>query len=198
MKKFLIPLLCISSVSALASESKCDYNSDVNTEFLGTIVSSKNYSQKAYPHIEDTRKCIVKIDVNINEVWYPTSGQYIFGPDMTEVDACKRAEVRAKESILREVVPEKLNRTMNQNCAVTVRTVPVNKVPEETTKDKIIWFKPKTKPVQTNLNNNSQWAESGWKSVYTPVTSGCHATERSVGIVHGRKTLVYKEVCKVK
>ena len=129
MKKFLIPLLCLSSGTVLASESNCDYKTVVNTDFQGTITSSKNYNKTTYPHVEDTRKCIIKLDVKINEAWYPTSGTYIFGPDMTENAACKRAEVRAKESILREVVPENLNRTMNQNCAVHVRTVPVKKAP---------------------------------------------------------------------
>ena len=47
------------------------------------------------------------MDVKIHNAWYPTEAEYVFGPDMTEVDACKRAEIRAKESILRQVVPEK-------------------------------------------------------------------------------------------
>ena len=116
MKKFLVPLLCLSSGTVLASESNCDYKTNVNTDFQGTISSSKNYNQKSYPYVKDTRICIVKMDVNIYNAWYPTEAEYVFGPDMTEADACKRAEIRAKESILRKIVPEKLNRILNQNC----------------------------------------------------------------------------------
>ena len=66
MKKFLIPLLCLSSGTVLASESNCDYKTVVNTDFQGTITSSKNYNKTTYPHVEDTRKCIIKLDVKIN------------------------------------------------------------------------------------------------------------------------------------
>ena len=189
MKKFLVPLLCLSSGTVLASESNCDYKTNVNTDFQGTISSSKNYNKTTYPHVEDTRKCIIKLDVKINEAWYPTSGTYIFGPDMTETSACKRAEVRAKETILREVVPEKLNRTMNQNCAVHVRTVPVKKAPV-----------PKAEIKKVAVYSSGMWKESGWKNVYTPLTKGClHSnTPSKVVWINGSKQFAYKEVCKVK
>ena len=189
MKKFLIPLLCLSSGTVLASESNCDYKTVVNTDFQGTITSSKNYNKTTYPHVEDTRKCIIKLDVKINKAWYPTSGTYIFGPDMTENAACKRADVRAKESILREVVPENLNRTMNQNCAVHVRTVPVKKAPV---------LKVQIKKVANR--SNGMWRESGWKNIYTPLTKGCiHSnTQSKVVWINGKKQFAYKEVCRVK
>ena len=189
MKKFLVPLLCISSGAVLASESNCNYKTNVNTDFQGTISSSKNYNKTTYPHVEDTRKCIIKLDVRINKAWYPTSGTYIFGPDMTETAACKRAEVRAKEIILREVVPEKLNRTMNQNCAVYVKTVPVKKVPT-----------PKIKKVATNYSSGG-WKESGWKDVYSSVTRGCMIAKlipTTVVKINGKKVAAYKELCRVK
>tara|TARA_Y100000994_G_C15481547_1_gene355519 strand:+ start:35 stop:604 length:570 start_codon:yes stop_codon:yes gene_type:complete len=189
VKKFLVPLLCLSSGTVLASESNCDYKTNVNTDFQGTISSSKNYNKTTYPHVEDTRKCIIKLDVKINEAWYPTSGTYVFGPDMTENAACKRAEVRAKETILREVVPEKLNRTMNQNCAVHVRTVPVKKAPV-----------PKAEIKKVAVYSSGMWKESGWKNVYTPLTKGClHSnTPSKVVWINGSKQFAYKEVCKVK
>ena len=116
-------------------------------------------------------------------------GTYIFGTDMTENAACKRAEVRAKESILREVVPENLNRTMNQNCAVHVRTVPVKKAP--------------VLKVQINKvanRSNGMWRESGWNNIYTPLTKGCiHSnTQSKVVWINGKKQFAYKEVCRVK
>ena len=192
MKKFLVPLFCLSSGAVLASESNCDYKTNVNTDFQGTITSSKNYNKSTYPHVEDTRKCIIKLDVKINKSWYPTSGTYVFGPDMTETSACKRAEVRAKESILREIVPEKLNRTLNQNCVVNVKTIPVKKVPDE--KKKVVIEKSSTQVF-------GQWKESGWKSVYSPVTKGCMGAKlipTTVVVINGQKVAAYKEVCKIR
>jgi len=187
----------------LASESNCDYKTNVNTDFQGTISSSKNYSKSTYTHIEDTRKCIVKLDVKINKSWYPTSGTYIFGPDMTETSACKRAEVRAKESILREVVPEKLNRTLNQNCAVNVKTIPVKKVPDE--KEEVP-NKTKKDMAEKQINKmmrvpSSEWKESGWKNVYSPVTKGCMVAKSiptTIVVINGRRMAAYKELCRVR
>ena len=203
MKKFLVPLLCLSSGAVLASESNCDYKTNVNTDFQGTISSSKNYSKSTYTHIEDTRKCIVKLDVKINNSWYPTSGTYVFGPDMTETSACKRAEVRAKESILREVVPEKLNRTLNQNCAVNVKTIPVKKVPDEKRE-----LPDKVKKVMAEKQINKmmkgpygEWKESGWKNVYSPVTKGCMVAKlipTTVVVINGQRVAAYKELCRVR
>ena len=192
MKKFLVPLFCLSSGAVLASESNCDYKTNVNTDFQGTITSSKNYNKSTYPHVEDTRKCIVKLDVKINKSWYPTSGTYVFGPDMTETSACKRAEVRAKESILREIVPEKLNRTLNQNCVVNVKTIPVKKVPDE--KKKVVIEKSSTQVF-------GQWKESGWKNVYSPVTRGCMVAKlipTTVVVINGQRVAAYKELCRVR
>ena len=190
MKKFLVPLLCLSSGTVLASESNCNYKTNVNTDFQGTISSSKNYNQKSYPYVDDTRICIVEMDVRINKDWYPTSGTYVFGPDMTETAACKRAEIRAKETILREIVPEKLNRTMNQNCAVYVKTVPVKKVPI-----------PKVEIKKVDVYSSGTWRESGWKNVYTPVSKGCMVAKlipTTVVKIGNQRVAAYKEVCRIK
>ena len=189
MKKFLVPLLCISSGAVLASESNCNYKTNVNTDFQGTISSSKNYNKTTYPHVEDTRKCIIKLDVRINKAWYPTSGTYIFGPDMTETAACKRAEVRAKETILREVVPEKINRKINENFTVYVKPVPVKKCPT-----------PKINKVSKNYSSGG-WKEIGWKDVYSSVTRGCMIAKlipTTVVKIKGKKVAAYKELCRVK
>lgn len=186
MKKFLVPLLCLSSGTVLASESNCNYKTNVNTDFQGTISSSKNYNQKSYPYVKDTRICIVKMDVNIYNAWYPTEAEYVFGPDMTEADACKRAEIRAKESILRQVVPEKLNRIINQNCVTKTESGDLKQSP--TVGGKL----PK-------VSGKGSWIESAWKSVYLPVSHGClPARNKQITLANGKKMSVYKEVCRAK
>jgi len=118
MKYMMIPALCL--LTGVASANECKYKTDVDTTFQGVISKSQNYDKKTYPYIEDTRKCTVNLDVEIQDKWYPTSGSYVFGPDVSENEACKNAEMIAKENILRTTVPEKLNKTMEQKCAVNL------------------------------------------------------------------------------
>ena len=118
--------LCMLSSTAIADDS-CGYKFDVNTNFEGVIESSKNYDKKTFDYVEYTRKCVVSLDVKIDGEWYPTTGTYIFGPDMTQNDACKRAEVTAKEDILRKSVPEKLNKNIESSCLKTI-DIPVQPV----------------------------------------------------------------------
>ena len=107
----MIPAMCL--LTGVASANECKYSSDVDTSFEGVISKSQNYDKKTYPYIDDTRKCVISMDVKINDKWHPTSGTYVFGPDTSENDACKNAELSAKENILRTTVPEKLNHTMD-------------------------------------------------------------------------------------
>ena len=124
VKYIMIPAMCL--LTGVASANECKYSSDVDTSFEGVISKSQNYDKKTYPYIDDTRKCVVSMDVKINDKWHPTSGTYVFGPDTSENDACKNAELSAKENILRTTVPEKLNKTMEQKCKVemTEKTEP--------------------------------------------------------------------------
>ena len=122
MKYIMIPALCL--LSGVASANECNYKTDVDTTFEGVITKSQNYDKKTYPYVDDTRKCVVSLDVKIKDKWYPTSGTYIFGPNMAENKACKNAEVVAKEDILRTTVPEKLNKKTEQKCNVVVGEKP--------------------------------------------------------------------------
>ena len=122
----MIPALCL--LSGVAAASECKYTTDVDTSFEGVISKSQNYDKKTYPYVDDTRKCVVNMDVKINGKWHPTSGTYVFGPDTSENDACKSAELSAKESILRTTVPEKLKKTMEQKCRVGMTDITGDKV----------------------------------------------------------------------
>ena len=126
MKYIMIPALCL--LTGVASANECKYTTDVDTSFEGVISKSQNYDKKTYPYIDDTRKCVVSMDVQINDNWHPTSGTYVFGPDTSENDACKNAELSAKESILRTTVPEKLKKTMEQKCKVGMTDITGDKV----------------------------------------------------------------------
>ena len=58
----------------------------------------------------------MSMDVTIDGTTYPTEGSYVFGPDMTENDACDQATVKAKKNIISEVSPEILSAKTEMNC----------------------------------------------------------------------------------
>jgi len=195
MKYIMIPAMCL--LTGVASANECKYSSDVDTSFEGVISKSQNYDKKTYPYIDDTRKCVVSMDVKINDKWHPTSGTYVFGPDTSENDACENAELSAKENILRTTVPEKLNKTIEQKCKVEMTektepptpkaspTIPVQQVPVDDPR---------------KSNNNSNYVMSlpmpmqnipGDLPDILPV---CHKVYMNVWI-GGSQQLAYQEVC---
>lgn len=114
MMKWLIAIVLLIRTVDLQS---CEYKSDDEIIFQGSIESVRIVKQTVFPYIEDTRKCRIKIDARIKRKWYPSSGEYVFGPDMSETEACSKAENRAKLSIMREVIPETLKSKRELNCS---------------------------------------------------------------------------------
>ena len=76
-----------------------------------------------YPYIEDTRKCVISMEVLIDDEWYITSGMFTFSPDMSENQACINAEYRAKEQIIRKVSPEVLTAKTDMVCKQEKKSV---------------------------------------------------------------------------
>jgi len=174
----MIPAFCL--LSGIASANECKYTTDVDTSFQGIISKSQNYDRKTYPYVDDTRKCIVNMDVQIKGKWYPTTGTFVYGPDMSENAACGKAEISAKEDILRKTVPEKLNKKVEQNCKVSVGdapkpkaapSIPVKVAPLQTAK---------VRPNHVIVPNNMIICKKSYMTVW----------------IDGRKQLAYKEVCK--
>jgi len=189
----MIPALCL--LTGVASANECKYTTDVDTSFEGVISKSQNYDKKTYPHIEDTRKCVVNLDVEIENKWHPTSGSYIFGPDVSENEACKNAEMVAKENILRTTVPEKLNKKMEQNCKVSVGEVsskPVEPPPP---------LAVPTIPVQqVPVGNvfpmiNPPMPPMAYNPYLLPDTLPVCKRVNMVVLIDGRQQLVWKEYC---
>jgi hypothetical protein len=199
MKYIMIPALCL--LSGVASANECKYKTDVDTTFEGVITKSQNYDKKTYPYVDDTRKCVVSLDVKIKDKWYPTSGTYIFGPNMAENKACKNAEVVAKEDILRTTVPEKLNKKTEQKCNVVVGEKPKSVEPPKPPAVPTI-------PVQIapliNQNGSTQQYNMTLSSAFDVKpnhyivphnTIICKKLYMDVWI-DGRKQLAYEEICK--
>ena len=103
--KLAIVFTLLSS-TALA-DAPCDYKVDNKIIYEGHIESVKLVSKSV--------ETVPKVDGE----WYPSSGEYMFGPDMSQMDACTHAEDRAKKGIMREIIPETLKSEKKLNCLLT-------------------------------------------------------------------------------
>ena len=113
------------STQTLAT-TNCKYTHQVGGNFTHKIESMTNYQRKVFPYIEDTRACVVSMNVKIEGTEYHTKGKFVFGPDQTETNACMHAEVRAKENIIKIVSPEILTGTTTMDCTPDEKPVVVS------------------------------------------------------------------------
>ena len=118
--KILTTFLCtLLTTSALATEAPCDYSSKSKVIYEGKLESVRLIKKDISTHVEDTRKCTMSIEARVKGKWYPSKASYIFGPDMSQMDACGLAENRAKVKVMREVIPETLKGEKNLKCNLT-------------------------------------------------------------------------------
>ena len=121
-------LLLTTCVNPAPAETPCDYDSSVNTKYTKMIEKTSDYKKKVFPYVDDTRKCVINMNVTIDGISYPTMGDFVFGPDISENSACKNAENRAKEMIIRKVSPEVLSANTDMKCTVKTEKIVEKKV----------------------------------------------------------------------
>jgi hypothetical protein len=120
VNKFVIGtfgVLGLASCNYAVADTPCDYVKDVQTNWTQQIEKTENIERNVFPYVEDTRKCVMTMNITINGQTYPTEGSYVFGPDMTENNACDNATVNAKKSIISQVSPEILSAKTEMNCS---------------------------------------------------------------------------------
>ena len=122
MKKLTAALILITTPAI--AESPCDYTKKVQTSWTHHIEKTSNIKKNVFQYVENTRKCMMTMDVTINGVVYPASGDYVFGPDMTENYACEQAIIKAKKEAIGIVSSEILTAQTNMSC---VQNRPVEK-----------------------------------------------------------------------
>jgi len=116
----IVTLVCtLLTSTALATETPCDFKSKDELIYEGSIESIRVIKKNVQKYVEDTRKCTMNIEARIKGKWYPSTANYIFGPDMSEVDACSLAENRAKTKVMRAIIPETLKSEKNLKCDLT-------------------------------------------------------------------------------
>ncbi len=119
VSKFVIGtfgVLGLASCNYAVADTPCDYVKDVQTNWTQQIEKTENIERNVFPYVEDTRKCVMTMNITINGQTYPTEGSYVFGPDMTENLACDNATVNAKKSIISQVSPEVLSANTDMVC----------------------------------------------------------------------------------
>jgi|TARA_B100001964_G_scaffold9334_1_gene9909 hypothetical protein len=106
---------------AMATETPCDYSSKDKVIYEGKIESVRLIKKdiQSNAKIKDVLKCVISIEARIKGKWYPSRGEYLFGPDMSQKDACDLAENRAKVKVMREIIPETLKSEKNLKCNLT-------------------------------------------------------------------------------
>ena len=116
----IVTLFCtLLTSTALATETPCDYTTNTKVVYKGSIESVRIVKKDVQKYVEDTRKCTMNIESSIKGKWYPSTANYIFGPDMSELDACSLAENRAKTKVMRTIIPETLKSEKNLKCDLT-------------------------------------------------------------------------------
>lgn len=118
-------IVSLSGCHPAFAEAPCEYDKTVETNWTQQIEKTSNIDKKVFPYVDDTRKCVMTMDVTIEGTTYPTEGNYVFGPDMTENDACEQATIKAKKKVIGEVSPEVLTAKTEMNCS-TKEELPVH------------------------------------------------------------------------
>ena len=163
VNKFIIGtfgVLGLASCNYAVADTPCDYVKDVQTNWTQQIEKTSNIDKKVFPYVEDTRKCVMTMDVTIDGQTYPAEGSYVFGPDMTENNACDSATVNAKKSVISKVSPEILSAKTELNCSTkseeaveVVQSAPVETVIVEKTIDNTNTTVVRSEPkIQIGLN----------------------------------------------
>ena len=116
--KILPLILFTTTVSAAAP---CNFDSKDSVIYEGKLESVRLIKKDIQfnPQIKDVLKCVMSIEARVKGKWYPSKGEYMFGPDMSQEDACGLAENRAKVKVMREVIPETLKSEKNLKCDLT-------------------------------------------------------------------------------
>ena len=115
----ILPLIVFTTTVSAAAP--CDFNSKDSVIYEGTLESVRLIKKDIQfnPQIKDVLKCVMSIEARVKGKWYPSKGEYMFGPDMSQEDACGLAENRAKVKVMREVIPETLKSEKNLKCDLT-------------------------------------------------------------------------------
>ena len=117
IRALTLSLLLSGSAYALdAAVVNCNYSDNTQVKSVGTIDGIRNFTSKTAEYAEEKRICAVKFDAKVGKKWYKTKGFYVFGPDMSQTEACNKAKDKAKITVLEEHAPQLVTNNVEHVC----------------------------------------------------------------------------------
>lgn len=116
MKKIALVLM-LPAVTTVA-ESPCNYDRLITGTYTKQIDRVISVDRSVSDHMNSFRNCRVDITAVVNGETASGQGTFSFGPDITENQACKQAEQRAKENLLARVSPEVITAETKMRCGI--------------------------------------------------------------------------------
>ena len=117
IRALTLSLLLSGSAYALdAAVVNCNYSDKTQVKSVGTIDGIRNFISKVADYAEDKRICAVKFDAKVGKKWYKTKNFYVFGPDMSQTEACNKAKDKAKITVLEEHAPQLVTNNVEHVC----------------------------------------------------------------------------------
>lgn len=118
MGPLVVTAMVLGSTNLLqaANSIHCEYKDNTKSIIESKITGVRNMVQEVYPYKENTRKCIVKFDAEIDGEWTSTSASKVFDGDISENKACDKAKLKAKKLLLEQLGIEILQNTKNKQC----------------------------------------------------------------------------------
>jgi len=132
-----LPLVILCN-SAFALDVNCDYSDKTQVKSIGTIDGIRNFTSKVADYAEEKRVCAVKFDAKVGKKWYETKNFYVFGPDMSQTEACNKAKDKAKIAVLEKHAPQLVTSNVEHVCTEKTPEKVVEKDPEPTREQKVV------------------------------------------------------------
>ena len=111
-----ILILMLVATNADSFEVNCEYTDKTTAELVGKIDGIRNFESKTADYAEEKRICAVGFEAKIGKKWYKTRGFYVFGPDMSQTEACNKAKDKAKLKVLEQFAPQLITSNTDHYC----------------------------------------------------------------------------------
>ena len=113
--KYIIPAVMMCS-TAYGTDVNCEYSDNITAELTGQIDGIRNYQSKTKDYSEEKRICAVQFEAKIGKKWVKTRDFYVFGPDMSQSEACNKAKDKAKIAVLEQHGPQYITSNVRHYC----------------------------------------------------------------------------------
>ena len=140
--RYLVLPLVLVCGSANALEVTCDYTDKTVIKTVGKIDQTRNLRKETANYAEEKRVCAVKFDAKIGKNWVETHDFYVFGPEMSENNACDKAIAKAKVKALEQFAAQDVTSIQEEICDESVTAA--DAVVEERVVREVVYVDPRS------------------------------------------------------